>query len=92
MNFKLLDAQEEIDRRNLELRLKDAKFELTALDSSWPKLGDTDQRCRCPKHNQATTNLFYSCFMRIRAAHNGERLVPAAELVGNLREVTDAKP
>lgn len=88
MNFKLIDALDDIEFRALELRRKDLKFELTELDHIWPRTPSQDQRCRCPKHNHATTELRYSCYMRIRAAHNGERLKTAEELaaqLGNLR-------
>jgi hypothetical protein len=80
MNFKLEETYAEIDRRAEELRELDIAFPLLEVDHVWPKLGNRDQRCRCPKHRQATENLFWACYDRILEAKRGATLKPAKEL------------
>jgi len=79
-NFKAQDVFEEIDQKNAELYERDKVFPLSESDHVWPKLQRTEKRCGCPKHHQATDEIWWVCYARIRDAKNGVPLKPVSQL------------
>ncbi len=84
MSFKSESAFAVIDELAGHLRRADETFTLYDTDHVWPKIGNREQRCRCPKHGAATDSLFFVCYKRIMEAKNGVPLRSAAQWAKDL--------
>lgn len=92
MNFKTETAYAELDERAAQLWEWDRAFTMFEEDHRWPKLdNNSDHRCRCPKHLNATDCLWYVCYRRIMDAKAGIRPRSAASVTGELRDWQAAK-